>query len=131
MIAVRSVQEVIAGAMTVKLPAHFAGRRVEVIVLPMEENGQESELLQSLLLTAPTLSDDELQGFAQVRECMNQWTFSEFWWYTEILPLWSGNVETRACGRVMRSVRSHYDFPNPPILHLTAPYRLGRRQPGA
>jgi hypothetical protein len=65
MIAVRSVQEVIAGAMTVKLPAHFAGRRVEVIVLPMEENGQESELLQSLLLTAPTLSDDELQGFAR------------------------------------------------------------------
>jgi hypothetical protein len=78
MIAVRSIQEVIAGAVTVKLPAHFAGRRVEVIVLPMEENGQEPELLQSLLLTAPTLSDDELQGFVQVREWMNQWTVSEF-----------------------------------------------------
>ena len=78
MIAVRSVQEVIAGAVTVKLPAHFAGRRVEVIVLPMEGNGQEAELLQSLLLTAPTLSDDELQGFAQVREWMNQWSVSEF-----------------------------------------------------
>lgn len=38
MIAVRSVQEVIAGAVTVKLPAHFSGRRVEVIILPVEED---------------------------------------------------------------------------------------------
>jgi hypothetical protein len=50
MIAVRSVQEVIAGAVTVKLPAHFAGRRVEVIVLSVEENDRGPEHLQRLLL---------------------------------------------------------------------------------
>ena len=61
MIAVRSIQEVIAGAVTIKLPAHFAGKRVEVIVLPVEEDEQELGELQRLLLAAPTLSDDELQ----------------------------------------------------------------------
>jgi hypothetical protein len=78
MIAVRSVQEVIAGAVTVKLPAHFAGRRVEVIVLPMEEDDQGQAQLEDLLLAAPTLSDEEMKGFAEVREWMDQWTVSGF-----------------------------------------------------
>ncbi|HNS01273.1 MAG TPA: hypothetical protein PKM78_02695, partial [Anaerolineae bacterium] len=78
MIAVRSVQEVIAGAVTVKLPAHFSGRRVEVIILPVEEDEQGPALLEDLLLAAPTLSDEDLKGFAEVREWMNQWTVSEF-----------------------------------------------------
>ena len=78
MIAVRSVQEVIAGAVTIKLPAHFAGKRVEVIVLPVEEDEQRPGQLERLLLAAPTLSEDELRSYAQVREWMNQWTVSEF-----------------------------------------------------
>ena len=76
--AVRTIQDVVAGAVTVTLPAHFVGKRVEVIVLTVEENDHRSELLQRLLLAAPTLSEDDLQGFAQVREWMNQWTVSEF-----------------------------------------------------
>ena len=78
MIAVRSVQDVIAGAVTIKLPAHFAGKRVEVIVLSVEENDREPQQLERLLLAAPTLSEEDLQGFAQVRDWMNQWTVSEF-----------------------------------------------------
>ena len=69
MIAFRSVQDVIAGAVTIKLPAQFAGKRVEVIVLSVEENDREPQQLQRLLLTAPTLSEDDLQGFAQVNIC--------------------------------------------------------------
>ena len=69
MIVVRSVQEVIAGAVTIKLPARFAGKRVEVIVLSVEENDREPQQLQRLLLTAPTLSEDDLQGFTQVKNC--------------------------------------------------------------
>jgi hypothetical protein len=78
MIAVRRVQDVIAGVVTIKLPADFRGKRVEVIVLPLEENDQEPQQLQRLLLTAPTLSEDDLQGFAQIRDWMNQWTVNEF-----------------------------------------------------
>lgn len=38
---------------------------------------KQNTQLQSLLLSAPTLSDDELQEYAQVREWMNQWTRGE------------------------------------------------------
>jgi len=78
MIAVRQIQEVVAGTVTIRLPAHFAARRVEVIVFPLEEDEQELGQLQGLLLTAPTLSEDDLQGFAQVRDWMSQWTVNEF-----------------------------------------------------
>ena len=73
MFAVRSIQDVIVDSVTVKLPAGFAGKRVEVIVLPLEDNEQQPERLESLLLTAPTLSEPDLQAFGQVREWMNQW----------------------------------------------------------
>jgi len=72
MIAVRQIQEVVADTVTIRLPAHFAARRVEVIVFPVAEDEQESRQLQSLLLTAPTLFEDDLQGFAQVRDWMSQ-----------------------------------------------------------
>lgn len=68
----------IASAVTIKLPAHFAGKRVEVIVLPVEEDEQKPGQLERLLLATPTLSEDELQSYAQVREWMNQWIVSEF-----------------------------------------------------
>jgi hypothetical protein len=53
-------------------------RAKEVIALPVTEGGTKSEQLERLLLAAPTLSEDELQSYAQVREWMNQWTVSEF-----------------------------------------------------
>ena len=70
--AVRQIQEVVADTVTIRLPAHFSARRVDVIVFPVAEDEQESRQLQSLLLTAPTLSEDDLQGFTQVREWMSQ-----------------------------------------------------------
>lgn len=78
MIAVRSVQDVISGAVTVHLPVHFTGKRVEVIVLPLEEDESKATQLQELLLTAPVQSEDELQEFARAREWMEQWTINEF-----------------------------------------------------
>lgn len=72
MIAVRQIQEVVADTVTIRLPAHFAARRVEVIVFPVAEDKRESRQLQSLLLTAPTLFEDDLQGFTQVRDWMGQ-----------------------------------------------------------
>jgi len=78
MIAVRQIQEVVADTVTIRLPAHFSAKRVEVIVFPVEKDEQESGQLQHLLLKAPTLSEDDLQGFTQVREWMSQWNVSEF-----------------------------------------------------
>lgn len=75
--AIRSLQDVIAGAVTVKLPTHFTGKRVEVIILPVEEGSTEAQLPR-LLLTAPTLSEDDLKGYLQVRDWMVQWNVNEF-----------------------------------------------------
>jgi hypothetical protein len=77
MIAVRSIHEVVAGSVTIRLPPHFAAKRVEVIVLPIEEPQAEPTQLQRVLLAAPTISEAELQEFTQIREWMNQWQMRE------------------------------------------------------
>jgi hypothetical protein len=78
MIAVRQIQEVIAGTVTITLPMQFEARRVEVIVLPVEGEVSETGQLGHLLLSAPTLSEDELHGFTQVKDWMSQWAVNEF-----------------------------------------------------
>jgi hypothetical protein len=78
MIAVRSIHEVVGGSVTIRLPADFAAKRVEVIVLPVEDAQPESSRLQRLLLAAPTVSEADLDAFAQTREWMNRWQMNEF-----------------------------------------------------
>lgn len=78
MLAVRSVQRVAGDSVTIQLPAGFDGKQVEVIVLRVEEDEQAPGQLVDLLLTSPTLSEADLQGFEQVRDWLNQWTVSEF-----------------------------------------------------
>ena len=68
MIAIRQIQEVKAGAVTVALPVNFHAKRVEVIVLSLEEASNGAQSLQDLLLTAPTLTDEELQEYEKARK---------------------------------------------------------------
>jgi hypothetical protein len=72
MIAIRQIQEVKSGAVTVALPVDFYARQVEIIILPMEESNGGAQNLQELLLAAPTLTDDESQEYEKVREWMSQ-----------------------------------------------------------
>ena len=78
MIAVRSIHEVVGGSVTIRLPVDFVAKRVEVIVLPIEEAQPESSRLQRLLLAAPTVSEVELDEFTQTREWMNRWQMNAF-----------------------------------------------------
>lgn len=78
MIAIRQIQEVKSGAVTVALPVDFHAKRVEIIILPIEEFNNGAQNLQDLLLAAPTLTDDELQGYEKVREWMSQWNVNDF-----------------------------------------------------
>lgn len=75
--AIRQIQTVKSGSVTVSLPPEFDMKQVEIIVLPLDEFG-EAQNLQSLLLAAPTLTDDELQEFDNVREWMSQWHLNRF-----------------------------------------------------
>lgn len=80
MIAIKEIQEVKSGVVTVKLPDDFTAKRVEIIILPIEENGEEGQArsLANLLLTGPTLNEEELAGFIKAREWMSQWDVKEF-----------------------------------------------------
>lgn len=78
MIAIRQIQEVKSGTVTVALPAEFHGQRVEIIILPVAESSERAQNLQDLLLAAPTLTDDELQEIEKVREWMSQWNVNDF-----------------------------------------------------
>jgi hypothetical protein len=78
MIAIREIQEVKSGGVTVALPPDFHATCVEIIILPVEEPTSDEQDLQTLLLNAPTLTDEELHEFHHVREWMNQWDVKEF-----------------------------------------------------
>jgi hypothetical protein len=77
MFAIKEIQDIQAGIVTIRLPDNFPSSRAEIIVLPVEESSARTSELQELLLHAPTLSDEELQSFEEVREWMNQWTIKE------------------------------------------------------
>jgi hypothetical protein len=82
MFAIRQIQAVKFGVVTIALPATFQAKRVEIIILPIDDVDDEiqepQQALQSVLLAAPTLSDDELSTHENVREWMNQWHVTDF-----------------------------------------------------
>jgi hypothetical protein len=73
MMAIREIQEVKSGSVTVNLPPSFNGQRVEIIILPADDLFNSTQDLQELLLAAPTITDEELQEFQTVRAWMNEW----------------------------------------------------------
>jgi hypothetical protein len=78
MIAIRQIQTVKSGAVTVTLPPEFDAKQVEIIILPIDDVQASAQHLRDLLLAAPTLTDDELQAYGNVREWMNQWNVNDF-----------------------------------------------------
>jgi len=78
MIAIRQIQEVKSGVVSVTLPVNFQAQRVEIIILPIEESNGSAQNLQDLLLIAPTLTDDEYQEYENIREWMSQWNVNDF-----------------------------------------------------
>jgi hypothetical protein len=80
MFSIQQTYDVKDGMVTVVLPPRFNAKRVNIIIFPVKEGADRkiSEDLQDLLLTAPTLSDNELQEFKNIREWMNQWNIQDF-----------------------------------------------------
>lgn len=78
MIAVREIQDVKSGQIKINLPNDFHAKKVEIIILPVEESLDEGQELQELLLDAPTLTNDELQEYGIIRDWISQWNVEEF-----------------------------------------------------
>ena len=88
MVALREIQEVTSRSITVTLPEGFVAKTVEIIVLPIEEPKGlpepdiESDAgrlkLAALLLSAPTLTDEDLEEFTDVRAWVTEWRAEDF-----------------------------------------------------
>lgn len=75
MIAIRQIREITAETLTVQIPKNFPAKRVEIIILPLDEPAENGlSDLQRVLLNAPMLND----RFENVHEWMNQWNVSNF-----------------------------------------------------
>ena len=70
--AIRKIEHVKSGSVTIDLPANFNAKKVEIIVLPVEDSKNVRPRLEDLLLEAPTLTDDELREYQKVRDWMSQ-----------------------------------------------------------
>jgi hypothetical protein len=66
-----------AGRLLLTVPHEFEGKRLTITIAEAEQNPttlhHNAELLE-LLLTAPTLSEEELQGFTDARVHLNEWS---------------------------------------------------------
>ena len=73
MFAIKEILDIQGGVVTIRVPNDFPSTRAEIIVLPVEESSKSTQQsLQEILLCAPTLTDEELRPFQEVREWMNQ-----------------------------------------------------------
>ena len=74
---IRRIEDVKSGSIKIDLPDDFHAKRVEIIILPVE-NSENGQGLPELLLEAPTLTDNELHEYNRVRDQMSQWNVKEF-----------------------------------------------------
>lgn len=75
---IRKIEDVKSGSIKIDLPADFHSKRVEITIQPIDELENGGQLLQDLLLEAPTLTDEELQEYNSVRNWMSKWSVKEF-----------------------------------------------------
>lgn len=66
--AIREVQEVKSGTVTIDLPNDWDAKEVEIIIRPLKNRSNNGKSLSELLLEGPTLTDDELRDYERVRE---------------------------------------------------------------
>jgi hypothetical protein len=77
--AIRTFAEVKDHEVHLRLPESVTSKKVEVIIIPLEKEGEpisdENKLsdLQKLLLEAPNLSDEDYNLILEKRKALNKW----------------------------------------------------------
>ncbi len=72
--AIKEYTEVINGSIHIDLPKDFTAKRVELIILSIDDNGADLSGFQRFLLNSPEMSDEEYQAIEVKRRHLNQWT---------------------------------------------------------
>ncbi len=71
--SVRQYADVENGFLHIKLPHDFDAKRVELTIVPLEEETTQLSNFQQFLLDSPEMSDKEFQSIREKREHLNQW----------------------------------------------------------
>jgi hypothetical protein len=76
--AIKQYTEVVNGSIHVDLPKDFTAKRVELIILPADEEvtlsvSQKVSDFEQFLLDSPEMTDDEYQSIQEKKQHINQW----------------------------------------------------------
>ena len=72
--AIKQYTEVINGSIHVSLPENFTEKRVELIILSIDEDNTDSSNFRQFLLESPEMMDEEFEAIQEKRRHLNQWT---------------------------------------------------------
>jgi hypothetical protein len=70
---VKQYADVINGMIHIQLPKDFDAKRVELTIVPLEDESQQLSTFQQFLLDSPEMSDEEFQRINEKRAHFNQW----------------------------------------------------------
>jgi hypothetical protein len=71
--AIKQYTEVINGSIHVNLPKDFTAKRVELLILAVDDNNPDTGNFQKLLLDSPEMTDEEYQAIQEKRRHLKQW----------------------------------------------------------
>ena len=71
--SLRQYADVENGFLHIKLPHDIDAKRVELTIVPLEEETTQLSNFQQFLLDSPEMSDEEFQSIREKREHLNQW----------------------------------------------------------
>lgn len=72
--AIKQYTEVINGSIHINLPKDFTAKRVELIILSIDDDHTDSSDFQQFLLNSPEMTDEEFEAIQEKRRHINQWT---------------------------------------------------------
>ena len=70
---IKQYTDVINGSIHVNLPRDFTAKRVELIILSVEDKETDNESFQQFLLDSPEMTDEELRAIEEKRQHLQQW----------------------------------------------------------
>lgn len=76
--ALRQIYQTDTDTITVKLPAEFKKKTVEIILLVVDDKENQRARLRELLLHAPVISAADVKRYRDARKWMNKWSIKTF-----------------------------------------------------
>lgn len=72
--SIKQYTEVINGRIHINLPENFTEKRVELIILSIDEDNTDSSNFRQFFLEIPEMMDEEFEAIQEKRRHLNQWT---------------------------------------------------------